>query len=193
MNILLVQGHPDASEKHFCHAIAEAYAEAARQGGHEVRRLDIGTLDFSVLRSRREWESAAVSPDIARAQQDILWSRHIVLVFPLWLGEAPALLKAFFEQVMRPGFAVPALESTNPVRPLAGRSAHLMVTMGMPAAFYRIWYRAHGLKNLKRNMLNFVGIKPVRLSLFGVVEGKDTTRREKFLTEVKSFPGKLRE
>ena len=27
--ILIIQGHPDASQRHFCHALAQAYAEGA--------------------------------------------------------------------------------------------------------------------------------------------------------------------
>ena len=30
---------------------------------------------------------------------------YLVLFFPLWLGDMPALLKGFLEQVARPGFA----------------------------------------------------------------------------------------
>ena len=50
----------------------------------------------------------------------------------------PALLKAFIEQVMRPGVALEYRKEGFPRRVLAGRSAHLVVTMG-PALIYR-WY-----------------------------------------------------
>jgi hypothetical protein len=46
----------------------------------------------------------------------------------------PSLLKEFLEQVMRP----------------------------MPAPLYRFWYRGHGVSGFRRNILNFVGIGPVR-------------------------------
>lgn len=176
MNILLLQGHPDATTRHFCHALADAYADGARQAGHAVRRLDITTLDFPVLRSRREWEGEPV-PAIRAAQDDVRWCEHIVLVFPLWLGEAPALVKAFLEQVLRPGFAVPAFDGKDKTLPLRGRSAHFIVTMGMPGWFYRVFYRAHGLKSLERNVFRFVGIKPVTWTLAGMVEGKPAARQ----------------
>ena len=35
--IALIQGHPTSSGGHFCHALAEAYAEGAFAGGHQVR------------------------------------------------------------------------------------------------------------------------------------------------------------
>ena len=32
------------------------------------------------------------------------WAEHLVFLFPLWLGDMPAVLKGFLEQLMRPGF-----------------------------------------------------------------------------------------
>ncbi len=36
-NILILNGHPDPNSKGLCHALAEAYAEGAREAGLEVR------------------------------------------------------------------------------------------------------------------------------------------------------------
>lgn len=35
--ILILQGHPDASEPHLCHALADHYRQGAEAQGHEVR------------------------------------------------------------------------------------------------------------------------------------------------------------
>ena len=35
---------------------------------------------------------------------------------------------------------------------LKGRSARIVVTMGMPALFYSLYYRSHSVKSLKRNV-----------------------------------------
>ncbi|MDO8251332.1 MAG: NAD(P)H-dependent oxidoreductase, partial [Rhodoferax sp.] len=53
---------------------------------------------------------------------------------------------------------------------LTGRSARLVVTMGMPALLYRWYFRAHSVKNLERNILGFVGISPVNETLIGMVD-----------------------
>ena len=63
-----------------------------------------------------------------------------------------------------------------PKKLLKGRSARILVTMGMPAFFYRIYYRAHSVRNLKRNILEFCGFGPVRTTLIGMVEGKPAAR-----------------
>ncbi len=174
--ILIIDGHPDSDRSHFVHTLADRYAEGAASGGHNVRRLDIATMELTPLASRREWEQDEPPAAIAAGQQDILWAEHIVLLYPLWLGDLPALLKAFFEQILRPGFAFRYREGRLPEKKLKGRTAHIVVTMGMPAIVYRLFYGAHSLKSLERNILKFVGITPVRRSIIGNVEGDHDIR-----------------
>lgn len=170
MRILILQGHPEPGARRLCHLLADAYAEGALAAGHEVRRVEVAGLDFPLLRSQADWEQGQLPPGLAAAQQDIGWAQHLVLVFPLWLGDMPALLKAFLEQVARPGFAFKS-EGGNPFgrKGLSGRSARIVCTMGMPALLYRFYFRAHSIKSLERNILGFVGIAPVRETLIGMV------------------------
>jgi putative NADPH-quinone reductase len=167
--VLVVQGHPDAAARHLCHVLADAYVEGATLAGHEVRVLAPAAIDFPLLRSARDWESGALPVALTSAQENILWAGHVVIVYPLWLGSLPAALKGFLEQVLRPGFAfTPATGGARwPRKGLAGRSARVVVTMGMPAPVYRWFYGAHSLRALERNMLGFVGFSPVRDTLFG--------------------------
>ena len=169
--ILLLQGHPDRSQPHLLHALAESYADAARAAGHDVRLVDIAALDFPLLRSQSDWEHGTLPAALAGPQQDIAWCEHMVLFFPLWLGDMPALVKGFLEQVARPGFAFEYKEGGSPFnsKGLAGRSARVVVTMGMPAVVYRWFFRAHSVKSLERNILGFVGIAPVDETLIGGV------------------------
>ena len=171
MRILLIQGHPDALAPHLCHALSQAYAEGAMAAGHVVRQVDRAAIDFALLRSQHEWELGLLPASLKPAQADIGWAQHIVLFFPLWLGDMPALLKGFLEQVARPGFAF-STEGGNTFgrKGLTGRSARVVVTVGMPALVYHWYFRAHSVKSLERNILGFVGIAPVNETLVGHVE-----------------------
>lgn len=171
--IAIIQGHPDPRGGHYCHALADAYAAGAAESGHEVEFIDVAGLDFSLLRTREDWNRSSPPPAIRGAQEVIARADHLVILYPLWLGSMPALLKAFFEQAMRPGFATTRVESGMKWNKLlAGRSARIIVTMGMPALVYRWYFRAHSLKSLERNILAFCGIAPVRATLIGMVEGE---------------------
>jgi putative NADPH-quinone reductase len=182
MRVLLIQAHPDTGAVHLCRALEEAYADGARDGAHELRRIEVGLIDFPLLKSQDEWEHGALPAGLQQAQDDILWAEHIVFFFPLWLGDMPALLKGFLEQIERPGFAV-LRDGHNPFgkKGLKGRSARLVVTMGMPAFVYRVWFRAHAIKSLRRNMLGFVGIGPVGDTLVGMAGSMNPRRVARWL------------
>jgi putative NADPH-quinone reductase len=186
--ILILQGHPDAGTRHLGHALADAYAEGARPAGHELRQQEITRLDFPLLRSKQEWEHGALPVSLKPAQDDIAWAQHLVLLFPLWLGGMPAVVKGFLEQVARPGFALGTDRDGRgmPAKLLAGRSARIVVTMGMPAAVYRWYFRAHSLKALERNILGFVGIAPIQETLIGTVEGLSEAQRAKWLDKLRA-------
>ena len=185
--ILILNGHPDVASRGLCHAIAEAYGDGARAAGHQVRRIDVAALGFGSLRSQAEFEKGQAPPSISASQRDVQWADHLLIVFPLWLGDMPAVLKAFFEHVLRPGFAFDYCSSGFPVQHLKGRSARIVVTMGMPALIYRWYFRAHGLKNLERNILKFVGFRPVRDTLIGGVGTSSTSTIERWLARIKEL------
>lgn len=170
--ILLIQGHPDPDTARLGRRLEDAYAQGADAAGHELRRIDLATLDFPLLHSQAEWRGATLPAALVPAQEAIAWAQHIVIFFPLWLGGMPALLKGFLEQVARPGFAIGEPDATHPYgrKLLGGRSARVVVTMGMPALAYRWYFRAHSLKALERNILGFVGIAPVHETLVGLVD-----------------------
>lgn len=183
-SIVILQGHPDTSKSHLCHALAEAYAKAAQDAGHTVHQVTVADLDFPVLRSEEEWTEGPTPAGLRETQQLILEADHLVILFPLWLGSLPALLKVFFEQILRPSLNT---EGNNPLawrRLMKGCSARIVCTMGMPAFVYRLIYRAHGVKFLKRNILAFTGVGPIRTSYFGMVEGASESRRAGWLKKM---------
>jgi putative NADPH-quinone reductase len=186
--ITILQGHPSVERGRFCHALADAYAEGAAAAGHEVRRIEVAALDFPLLRGKEEWERGALPAGLAEAQAALGWAQHIVIVYPLWLGAMPALLKGFLEQTLRPGFAFDYVKGGAAWRKrLGGRSVRVVVTMGMPALAYRWWFGAHSLKSLERNILGFVGLGPRRHTLIGLVEAMGDARRRRWLDRLRDL------
>jgi putative NADPH-quinone reductase len=181
--ILVINGHPDHRPERFCAALADAYADGARTGGHEVRRIYVGALRFGMLRDPRDFLEPAKDADIRKAQDDIAWAEHLVIVHPLWEGMAPALLKGFMEQAACGGFAFVGGGAGNPKRGLTGKSAHLIVTMGMPALAFRFVFGAFGVRAFARGILRLSGVRPVRKTYFGGVELSES-RRSGWLKEM---------
>ena len=189
--ITIIQGHPDYSRRHLCHALADAYADAASQAGHDVSRVEIAGIEFPMLRTQEEFNSGTPPAFLKPAAEAIVAADHIVLVFPLWLGTLPALAKAFLEQVIRPGLAF-SYEKYGAKKLLAGRSAHIVVTLGMPAWLYRTFYCSHGIRGLRRNIFKFVGFSPVRTTMFGMVENASDPTKSRWLVIMRKNGAKAR-
>jgi putative NADPH-quinone reductase len=181
--ILIIQGHPDATQPHLCHALASSYSVGAEGAGHTVRHVDIAKLDFPLLRSQKDFETGTVPASLKPVQADVLWADHLVILFPLWAGDMPALLKGFFEQLIRPSFSG-ANVSFFDKKLLSGRSARVVVTMGMPDVIYRWYFRAHSVKSLERNLLGIVGIAPVHETLIGLTGNMKPADASKWLSKL---------
>ncbi|MBF6991986.1 NAD(P)H-dependent oxidoreductase [Cupriavidus sp. IK-TO18] len=174
--IVIIQGYPDPSGQRLLHALADAYAQGATTAGHGVRRIEVAKLDFPLLRTQAEFETGTLPPALERPREDMRWAEHWVFLFPLWHGTMPALFKGFLEHIFRPGFAMDYKEKGFPRRLLAGRSARIIVTMGMPALLYRWYFGAYGVRGFERSMLSFAGIKPIRENLYGLTFANERTR-----------------
>jgi putative NADPH-quinone reductase len=191
--IAILQGHPIPGGQHFCHALAEAYAQGAAKGGHDVRLISVAELDFPLLRSKRDWENDPPPPVIGQAQQSLAWAEHFVIIYPLWLGGMPALLKGFLEQALRPAFMTGgAGAGASWKTALKGKSSRIIITMGMPGFAFRWYFGAHSLKSLKRSILSLVGVGPNRHTLIGMIEGMSDAKRKAWLTSVAELGRKAR-
>lgn len=166
--ILIVQGHPDIARMHMCRTLAQAYAEGAAKAGHEVELVEPARLVFPLLGSAAEWRHGTPPPRLVAAQDSIRRANHIVLLYPLWLGDMPAVLKGFLEQVVRPGFAMGSARSRLfGDGLLRGRSARLVVSTPMTAPMYRWLHGAHSVKLMRRSILGPAGIAPMRTTVVG--------------------------
>lgn len=170
---------------HWLDALADAYAQGAREAGHAVKIIAVAQLDFPLLRTKDDFDYGTPPPGIRSAQEATRQAHHLLILYPLWLGTMPALLKGFLEQVFRPVFAAQPGSAGRPwQRMLTGKSAHVAITMGMPGFVYRWYYGAHSLKNLERNILGFAGIRPVHATLVGMVEAMFATKRGHWLAKM---------
>lgn len=186
--ILIIDGHPDPAGDRLVHALAQAYREGAELSRHEVMSLRIADLEFPLLRTQADYEKGEPVQAIRHCQSLLDWATHVVIVYPLWLGSMPAMLKGLLEQMLRPGFAFSTLQQGRwPVKLQSGKSARVVITMGMPGWLYRWYFRAHSLRSLQRNILHFVGFRRVRATLIGNVANLSKAQREAWLQQMRSL------
>jgi putative NADPH-quinone reductase len=142
-----------------------------------VTEIDVASTDFPLIRTAEEFFDGEPPSSIAECQQSISQAQHVVFFYPLWLGDMPALLKGFLEQLFRPHFCGQKVKLGLFSHLLRGKSARVVVTMGMPAFVYRLFYRSHSLRSFERNILGLVGFGPVRHTIIGGIEQGGTRRQ----------------
>lgn len=186
LNVVVILGHPDSSS--LSSAIARAYAKGAQETGATVREIDLSQLTFDPVLWNGYNEIQALEPDLVEAQQTIHWADVLVFAYPTWWGSAPALLKGFIDRIFLPGFAFKYRENSRLWdRLLAGRRARLLVTMDTPGWYYRWVVRQPGHQMMRRSILGFSGVKPVRISRFGAVRGSSDTVRDGWLEKARAL------
>ena len=184
--ILVILGHP--SDNSFCRALADSYVKGAETAGNEVQFISLGKLIFDPVLHDGYAKIQHLEPDLISAQSAISWAQHLVFVYPTWWGTMPALLKGFIDRIFLPGFAFKYREGSMLWdRLLAGRSAHLLVTMDSPPWYYRWMVRMPGHNQMKRAILEFSGVKPVAISNFGPIKSSSPQQREKWLAQTTHF------
>ncbi|MGE0424717.1 MAG: NAD(P)H-dependent oxidoreductase [Reyranellaceae bacterium] len=184
--IAIIVGH--ARRDTYCEALGGAYLRGAQAADHAAELFVLSKMSFDPILHDGFKSVQKLEPDLQAAQDAIGRANHLVLVFPLWMGTMPAILKGFLERVLQPGFAMEADGRDAGYKPLLkGKSARVIITMGTPAPVYRWWFGAHELKALKRNVLGYVGIAPVRSTLLGMVDIATEGMRRQWLDEVEAL------
>ena len=164
--ICIIDGHPDPEPHHLIHALCEAYADGALGAGHTVERINVSALAVDCLNTPAEFETPPPEPVLSEREK-IARADHLVIAFPLWLGGMPAKLRAFFEQAARADFFLAQKEHGWPEQMMKGKTARVLVSMGMPGLVYRFAMDEGALKALERGILGISGFHHLRHTVIG--------------------------
>jgi len=163
--IFLFDGHP--APESISRVIVDAYADAARDNGHEIRIQHLDEMEFDADHGTGGYRS--VKPLEASLEQfldSLAWANHIVLATPMWWGGLPAKTKGLFDRALLPGRAFDPRESVcgAPKPLLSGRSARVFITSDTPGWAMRLLYRNALFHQVRKQLFGFVGIRPTRIS-----------------------------
>jgi len=184
--ILIINGHPD--KESFCFALAESYKKGAELTGANCKLIHLAEIHFNLNLSKGYRQITEPEPDLLKIQQDILDANHLVFVYPTWWGTYPALLKGFIDRTLLPGFAFKYRE--NSIfwdKLLKGKTARLIVTMDTPKWYNFLVYKNAGHNSMRKAVLEFCGIKPVKITAFASIKSSDDKKRKQWLNEVEAL------
>ncbi len=184
--ILIINGHPD--KESFCFALAESYKKGANLAGADCKLVHLVDLDFNPILTFGYRKISELEPDLVTMQQEILVADHLVFVYPNWWATFPALLKGFIDRVFVPGFAF-KYRKDSPLwdKLLVEKTARLIVTMDTPKWYYFSININAGHNAMKIGILEFCGIKPVKITSFAPVKSSDEVKRKKWLAKVEGL------
>jgi NAD(P)H dehydrogenase (quinone) len=181
--ILIIDGHPN--EASFCHALAGAYAKGALASDFDVQTLSLRSLKFEINLQQGYRKIQDLEPDLVKAQGLIKWCEHLVVIYPVWWGSMPALLKGFLDRCWLPGFAFKYHEK-DPFwdRLLTGRSARIIITSDAPILYNFIVNFNAPVRVMKNMILGFCGFKPIRTTSIGSITNLDKRKLGDVLGQV---------
>lgn len=112
----------------FCHALAEEARAVAEDAGFEPVVRDLYAMAFDPQLHARDIAlhegGGRPAPDVEQELQLLDNPAVIVMVYPIWFGSPPGLLKGYIERVLGAGFAGPG---TVPLP--ASRRPRLLLTI----------------------------------------------------------------
>jgi putative NADPH-quinone reductase len=180
--VLIILGHPLKDSLNG--GLAEQYAEGARAGGHEVKTLFLGEMDFNPMLEKGYKEIQPLEPDLERAQELIKWADHVVLIYPTWWASMPALMKGFLDRTVLPGFAYHFKKNSRFWEQyLKGKSVRILSTMDSITLYIRWWLHNPGY-HIVKGTLGFSGMSPIRTTYFGSVKFSSEKKRARWMKKV---------
>lgn len=166
--IYVLNGHPASSS--LSKLFAEKYSDAAERAGHDLRITHLHDLDFDPDFGNAGYANPKpLEPDLEMVFDNLKWSEHVVLLTPMWWGGLPAKLKGLIDRTFLPGTAFDTRNTSRlglPSPLLLGRTARVIMTSDTPNWFFRFVYKLAMVRQLRAQILGFVGFKPTRITHF---------------------------
>lgn len=106
---IVILCHPDAAS--FNAAVAERYCDTVRAMGHMVELRDLYRIGFDPVLKKQELPADTFMPadDVAVEHGHLADMDVLVLVYPIWFGMPPAMLKGYVDRVLGSGFSFSAV------------------------------------------------------------------------------------
>jgi NAD(P)H dehydrogenase (quinone) len=187
--VFILVGHPDSDSLN-C-TLAGEYESSAQSAGHEVRRMNLGDMQFDPILRHGYRIKQELEPDLLSFQENVKWCDHFVVFYPSWWSTMPALLKGLVERVWLPGFAFHFTSEFSWKKLLKGKSATMIVTSDTLPLAQRIIF-GDTTNELKRGVLWFAGFSPIRVHKFGLLKHTGMWRREHIKRKVRNLGKRAR-
>lgn len=189
--IFILNGHP--AETSLNKDLSLTYARTAKANGHEVRILHLHDLEFDMDYGFAGYsQTKPLEEDLQTVFANLEWCEHFVMTTPMWWGGLPGKLKGLIDRVLLPGKAFDTRNTTfgMPAPMLTGRSGRVFITADTPGILMRLLYSNALQHQIRRQILGFIGLKPVKVSFFAPASHPKPKAVARWLKEVQRLAAK---
>lgn len=182
-NILIINGHPNKESLVF--ALAEAYQKGAIESGAAVSVIHIRDLNFNPNLQYGYRKRMELEPVLLESLEKIKAADHLVWLHPVWWGGMPAMMKGFIDRLFLPGITFKYKE--NSVwwdKLLKGKTARIITTLDQPSWYYWLMFGRPSVNQLKKSVLEFCGVKPVKVTYVAIVKTSTAQLRAKWINNI---------
>lgn len=170
----IILAHPSTAS--FSAAVAETYCEAVRGCGQEAIVRDLYRLGFDPLLKEEERPhdvGCDLSADVRRELSILDGTDMFVLVYPVWFGMPPAMMKGYLDRVLGAGVTPEQVQHRAGHSIMSGRRLLSITSSGASKLWLDQQGQQEALRTLTgRYMLNAFGLKSADMLHFGeVTEG----------------------
>lgn len=138
MNHLIIFSHLNPNS--FTKAIVDKVESVAKSNGDSIKIIDLYGEKFNPVLEFPDIEHMFMGKDapadVKNYQEMVSWADHLTIVYPLWWGQMPAMLKGFIDRVFSNGYAFEYGE-TGVKGLLNGKTANLYINTGTPNEYYQ--------------------------------------------------------
>jgi NAD(P)H dehydrogenase (quinone) len=193
--ILIINGNPARERNTLCAALTDAYENGAKASGNDVKSVSLATLIFDPILHEGYNKDQLLEPDLQMLREAMVQADHWVLVFPLWMGLPPALVKGFLERTITRGFAFEYSGKYPVALPvLKGKSVHIIITCGMPRFIYR-WFSGQPTSKALRTLFKLCGMTVTGITVCGSVgeHSVDASKRyERYIEDARHLGNEVK-
>ena len=194
MKTLIVFYHPYNGS--YCNAILNAVQEGLTKGEHSHKTIDLGKDGFDPVMRAKDLKAfviygrtgdithSDVDPIVIQYKRKLEWAERLVMIFPIWWMNLPAMMKGFVDKVIFPGVAY-RMEGSQMVSTLHSlKQVTIISTMNTPADIYRDVFDNSLEGSLIKGTFNQIGIHDVEWISINMVKQSGQEKREIWLEEL---------
>lgn len=184
----IIYAHP--YEKSFNRAILETTVENLQKKDREYALIDLYRDRFDPVMSREELgvygKGQSTDPLVEKYNEILDRTGKIILIFPIWWYDFPAIMKGFFDKVMLPGSAYSSDE--NGLHAIRNIPQTLIITTASASTEALVDNLGDCVnRTMIDTVFRLIGINGCHWENFGSIDNSTFEERKKFLEKISTL------